>query len=120
MESILIVDDVQTDRDILGQLVTQAGYRAVYANDGAEALTVAKAVCPALVLLDVVMPGQDGFKTCRTLPSDPETRGIPIVLVTSKGGDSDRFWGKKQGAEDHVAKPYTAESMQTIIRRFVR
>ena len=120
MESILIVDDVQTDRDILGQLVTQAGYRAVYANDGAEALTVAKAVCPALVLLDVVMPGQDGFKTCRTLRSDPETRGIPIVLVTSKSCDSDRFWAKRQGADDHIGKPYRPEAIWSVINRYVR
>src|SRR4051794_32206331 len=120
MVKILIVDDVHTDREILGKVVTQAGHSPIYAEDGERAVAAAREVQPALILLDVVMPGMDGFKVCRTLKGDPTTAKIPIVLVTTKGGDSDRFWGSKQGAEDLVAKPYTAESMQAVIRRFVR
>ena len=120
MGKILIVDDVKTDREILGKVVVQIGHSPIFAETGEQALSAARETQPELIMLDVVMPGMDGFKVCRTLKADPVTAKIPIVLVTSKGGDSDRFWGKKQGAEDHVAKPYTAESMQTIIRRFVR
>jgi twitching motility two-component system response regulator PilH len=70
--------------------------------------------------MDVVMPGTSGFHACRALKADPETSKIPIVLVTSKGTESDVFWGKKQGADDHVAKPFSPEQLTTIIRRYVR
>jgi twitching motility two-component system response regulator PilH len=120
MQKILVVDDVQTDRELVGLVVTKAGHHPVYAADGAQALALAKAEKPALIFLDVVMPNQDGFKTCRVLKADPETARIPVVLVTSKGTDSDKFWGKKQGADDHVAKPFTPESLTNIIRAYVR
>jgi twitching motility two-component system response regulator PilH len=92
----------------------------VYAADGAEAVMKAKEHKPALIFLDVVMPRQDGFKTCRTLKQDPETSRIPVVLVTSKATESDKFWGKKQGADDHVGKPFTADALVGIIRRYAR
>lgn len=119
MSKILIVDDVQTDREILGKVVTGMGHSPIYAGSGEQGLLAAREVQPSLILLDVVMPVMDGFKVCRTLKGDPATAKIPIVLVTTKGGESDRFWGKKQGADDHVVKPYTAETMQAVIRRFV-
>jgi len=120
MENILVVDDVQTDRELVGQIVEKAGHRAVFASTGAEAVARAKDSTPALIFLDVVMPVQDGFKTCRTLKQDPTTSKIPVVLVTSKGTESDKFWGKKQGADDHVAKPFTPDSLLGIIKRYVR
>ena len=120
METILIIDDVQTDRELLGSVVSKAGHHPVYAADGSEGVAMAKTKRPALIFLDVVMPTQDGYKTCRTLKNDPETAKIPIVLVTSKSADSDRFWGKKQGADDHVGKPFTAESLIAIMQRHVR
>jgi twitching motility two-component system response regulator PilH len=120
MENILIVDDVQTDREIVGKVVTSAGHCPVYAADGLEALVRARESRPALILMDVVMPNQDGFKTCRTLKQDPETARIPVVLLTSKGTDSDKFWGKRQGADDHVAKPFSADTLMQIIRRYAR
>jgi twitching motility two-component system response regulator PilH len=117
--NILIVDDVQTDRDLLGQVVAGAGHQPVYASDGDQALAAAKQFRPALVFMDVVMPRMNGFNACRVLKGDPETAAIPVVLVTSKGTDSDRFWGRKQGADDHVAKPYTPEMLMPIIRKYV-
>jgi twitching motility two-component system response regulator PilH len=120
METILIIDDVQTDRELLGSVVSKAGHHPIYAADGSEGVNVAKAKRPALILLDVVMPTQDGYKTCRTLKNDPDTAKIPIVLVTSKSTDSDRFWGKKQGADDLIGKPYTPDAMLGMIRRYVR
>ena len=120
MGTILIVDDMQTDRELIGMVVTRAGYNPAYAADGKEALRQAKDLKPTMIFLDVVMPQQDGFKTCRTLKADPKTAGIPVVLVTSKKADSDKFWGKKQGADEHVGKPYTPEQMMELIRRYVR
>lgn len=120
MQTVLIVDDVQTDRELIGKVVSSTGNRPLYAVDGAEAVQKAKEHKPALILLDVVMPQQDGFKTCRTLKQDPDTSKIPVVLVTSKGTDSDRFWGQRQGADDHVAKPFSPDSLAQLIRRYVR
>jgi twitching motility two-component system response regulator PilH len=120
MQNILIVDDAQTDREILGRVVTGTGHQPIYASDGNQAIGAAKSARPALILLDVVMQGQDGYKTCRSLKSDPETAGIPIVLVTSKGTDSDKFWGKRQGADDVVVKPYLPATIISVIQRYVK
>jgi twitching motility two-component system response regulator PilH len=120
MQNILIVDDVQTDRDLAGKVVQAAGHNPVYATTGQEGIDKAKQIRPALIFLDVVMPVLDGFATCRQLKGNPETSQIPVVLVTSKGAESDRFWGKRQGADDHVAKPFSPDAMAAIIRRFVR
>jgi CheY-like chemotaxis protein len=120
MSNILIVDDVRTDREILGRIVTGAGHHPVFASDGGEALSAAKHASPALILLDVIMPGQDGYKTCRTLKSDPQTANIPVVLVTSKGSDSDKFWGRRLGAQETVVKPYEPQTIVDVIQRYVR
>jgi twitching motility two-component system response regulator PilH len=120
MATILIVDDVKTDREILGKIVSAAGHHAEYAIDGQDGIVKAKTLKPALILLDVVMPNLNGFEACRKLKGDPATSAIPVVLVTTKGGDSDKFWGKKQGANDHVVKPFTAESLSAVISRHIR
>jgi len=120
MQNILIVDDVQTDRELVGKVVAATGHNPIYVSDGADALAKAKEVQPALIFLDVVMPRQDGFKTCRSLKQDPTTAKIPVVLVTSKSTESDKFWGKKQGADDHVGKPFSPDSLTSIIRRYAR
>ena len=120
MDTILIVDDVQSDRELLGKVVTGAGHKAIYAADGAEAITRAREAKPSLILMDVVMQGQDGFKACRSIKQDAELGKIPVVLVTSKGTDSDKFWGRKQGADDHVGKPYTQQQVDELIHRYVR
>jgi CheY-like chemotaxis protein len=120
MDTILIVDDVQTDRELIGMVVSKAGFRPAYAADGAEAITKAKQLKPSMIFLDVVMPMQDGYKTCRDLKKDPDTTQIPVVLVTSKSTESDKFWGQKQGAVDHIAKPFSQESLLGCIRMYAR
>ncbi len=120
MATILIVDDTQTDRELLGKVVVRAGHVAVYANDGDQAVSKAKESRPALIFLDVVMPGTNGFQTCRKLKQDNDTKAIPVILVTSKDTESDRFWGQKQGADQHIAKPFSQESILDAVRRFVR
>jgi twitching motility two-component system response regulator PilH len=118
MYTILVVDDVQTDRELIGMVVTRAGHRVAYAADGDEAIAKAKELRPSLIFLDVVMPVMDGFAACRQLTKDPETSAIPIVLVTSKSNESDVFWGKKQGAADYVAKPWDPRRIEDLIRRY--
>jgi twitching motility two-component system response regulator PilH len=119
MGMILVVDDVQTDRELIGKVVAATGHHPEYASDGDEAVEKARTLRPALILLDVVMPKQDGFATCRSLKKDPITAEIPVVLVTQKSTETDRFWGEKQGAAAFIAKPFSPDELATVIRRFV-
>lgn len=118
MDNILIIDDVKTDRELLGKVVQGAGYQVVYGTDGEEALAKAKQSKPRIIFLDVVMPRTNGYVACRQLKADDETKHIPVVLVTSKGAESDRFWSQKQGANELVAKPYTPEAILAVLKRF--
>lgn len=120
MSTVLVVDDAQTDRELLARVAASAGHRVITASDGKEAVDLAKSQRPDVIFLDVVMPNQDGFATCRTLKKDPATQSIPIVLVTSKGTESDKFWGRKQGADEHVVKPWSEEAIHTVLRRYCR
>ena len=106
MKKILICDDSPVDRASLEKIVTESGNQAVVVNNGKEAVERAKAEKPALIFLDIVMPDVDGYAACRALASDPETKGIPVVFVTSKGQKADRLWAQMQGGKDLVAKPY--------------
>jgi CheY-like chemotaxis protein len=119
MPTILIVDDVETDRRLMGKTVADLGHRPEYAQSGDEAVAKATAVKPALILLDIVMPGQDGFATCRALKKDPATAAIPIVVVSGKGTEADRFWAQKQGSNGYVVKPFTPEQLAEAIRKFL-
>jgi twitching motility two-component system response regulator PilH len=119
LRTVLIVDDLKTDRELIGKVVTDAGHHPEYAQDGEEALTRARAVKPSLIFMDVVMPRQDGFATCRKLKKEPETAAIPIVMVTSKNTDTDRFWAEKQGAADLIAKPFSPDALTAVLRKFL-
>jgi twitching motility two-component system response regulator PilH len=118
--TVLVVDDAQTDRELIARVITAAGHRVVLASDGKEALALAKVHKPALIFLDVVMPVMDGFATCRGLARDPETSSIPVVLVTSKHTHSDVFWGKKQGASEHIGKPWDELRIEAMLARYCK
>ena len=118
MSTILVVDDAQTDRELMARVINASGHRALLAGDGKQAVALAKQYKPSLIFLDVVMPGMDGFAACRQLTKDPDTSAIPVVLVTLKSTESDVFWGKKQGAADHVAKPWDPRRIEDLIRRY--
>lgn len=120
MALILVVDDAQTDRELMARVVNGSGHRAILASDGKEGIALAKQHKPALIFLDVVMPLMDGFATCRLLRKDPDTATIPVILVTSKATDSDVFWGKKQGASEHVGKPWNSTMIEDMIKRYCR
>ncbi len=113
---MLVCDDMETDRQNLRKILTELGHVVEVATNGKEAFDKAKANKPAVVFLDVVMPDQDGFATCRKLKQEPATSAIPVVMVTSKGTQSDRFWAEKQGANGHVAKPYTKDDIATALK----
>lgn len=112
MALILIVDDSPTEVFQMTKALEQAGFRIEAAADGEEAIRKAREMHPDLILMDIVMPGMDGFRATRTLANDPETRSIPVIMVTSKANESDRVWGMRQGAVDFLVKPVTPAQLR--------
>lgn len=108
---ILIVDDSATERFFLADLLSKRGYSVVTAENGDEALLKVRSEKPALVVMDVVMPGTSGYQATRAIARDPATQGIPVILCTSKGAESDRIWGLRQGAKEYVVKPVNPEEL---------
>jgi diguanylate cyclase (GGDEF)-like protein len=105
---ILIVDDVPTNIRVLGPVLREAGYQVYVARDGMQALTMVGEISPDLILLDVMMPGMDGFETCRQLKIMPESRDIPVIFLTARIEDQDVMQGFEVGAVDYVTKPFNA------------
>ena len=105
IRKILIVDDSPTERHVLNDMLTKSGYEVVASDNGEDAILKAKTVKPDLILMDVVMPGLNGFQATRAISRDAATKHIPIVLCTSKSQETDKIWGMRQGARDYVVKP---------------
>jgi twitching motility two-component system response regulator PilH len=105
IKSILVVDDSPTDRQYLTDILAKSGYQVSTADNAEEGMTKAKQLKPDLVLMDIVMPGQNGFQATRALTRTEETKHIPVIICTSKGLETDRVWGLRQGAKDYVVKP---------------
>lgn len=105
MKKILIVDDSATERLILEKMLKEAGYVVVYAINGDDAVLKSKEENPDLILMDVIMPGKNGYEATREILKKHETSEIPVILCTSKNNEVDKFWGMKQGAKDYVVKP---------------
>ncbi len=116
MAKVLIVDDVQTDAQLMASMLQEAGYSCVTASNGDEGFQMAKTEKPNVILLDIVMPKQDGYQTCRKVKKDPDTKAIPVVMVSSKNQDSDKFWAEKQGASGYITKPFTKDSLVKAVR----
>jgi twitching motility two-component system response regulator PilH len=117
--TILVVDDSPTERWFLCDLLARGGYSVVAAESGADALAKIRAQRPALVVLDVVMPGANGFQVVRELTRDPQTQSIPVILCTGKSAETDRIWGLRQGARDYVTKPVDAAELLAKIADLV-
>lgn len=105
IKNILVVDDSPTDRQYLTDLLAKSGYQVTTAESAEQALDKVKQQRPDLVLMDVVMPGQNGFQATRTLSKDSATKDIPVIICTTKGQETDRVWGMRQGARDYIVKP---------------
>ena len=117
IKNVLVVDDSPTDRQFLSELLTKNGYKVSTAENAEEAMTKAKSLKPDLVLMDVVMPGQNGFQATRALTRDEATKHIPVIICTSKGQDTDKTWGIKQGAKDYVVKPVDFKDLLEKVER---
>ena len=116
IKNVLVVDDSPTDRQFLSDILTKNGYSVSTADSAEDAIAKAKQSRPDLVLMDIVMPGQNGFQATRTLTRDEATKNIPVIICTSKGQDTDRSWGMKQGARDYIVKPIQAADLLAKIK----
>jgi twitching motility two-component system response regulator PilH len=105
IKNILVVEDSATDRQYLSEMLSKNGYKVITADSAEEALAKAKTLKPDLVLMDILMPGQNGFQATRTLTKDEATKHIPVIICTTKGQETDRVWGMRQGARDYIVKP---------------
>jgi twitching motility two-component system response regulator PilH len=112
---VLIVDDSPTERYYLTDILTKNGFTVTTAENGEEALVKIKADKPELILMDVVMPGANGFQVTRSISRDPELADVPIIICTTKNQETDRIWGIRQGARDYVVKPVDANELLSKI-----
>jgi twitching motility two-component system response regulator PilH len=116
IKKILVVDDSPTERFALTEVLTANGYAVVTAENGEDAVVKAKSEMPDLILMDVVMPGMNGYQATRTISRDDATRTIPIIICTTKGQETDRIWGMRQGAHDYLVKPIDHAELLTRIQ----
>ncbi len=104
-QNILVVDDSPTERHFLSELLSSHGYQVSTADNGEAAIARIKSNPPHLIIMDVVMPGQNGFQTTREISRDPSTQHLPIIICSSKNQETDRIWGIRQGAREFMVKP---------------
>ena len=116
IKTILVVDDSPTERYFLTDLLRKNGFDVVSADTGEDGVAKAKLEKPDLILMDVVMPGLNGFQATRMLSRDPATQAIPVIMCTTKNQDTDRVWGLRQGAIDYLVKPIVAEELLAKIK----
>ena len=105
MANILIVDDSPTEMHVLTAMLEKNGFVVSTATSGEEGIEKSKSEKPDLILMDVVMPGMNGFQAARSISSESETSSIPIIIVSTKDQETDKMWGLRQGAKDYVTKP---------------
>jgi twitching motility two-component system response regulator PilH len=116
-ETILVVDDNRDNVEILSTFLESRGYRVASAQDGKAALAKLEEVKPDLVLLDVMMPGMDGWQVCRTIKRHPEFGSTRVMMVTAKGGFEDKFEGMRSGADDYIVKPVDLAELAEKVER---
>lgn len=115
LKKVLVVDDSMTERHVLSEMLQRKGYVVYTAENGTEAITKAGDIQPDVILMDVVMPGASGFQATRSISRSEGTKHIPIIICSSKGQESDRIWGLRQGAREYLVKPLVeAELLQKI------
>lgn len=116
IKKVLVVDDSPTERFYLVDILKRNGYETEMAESGEDGVAKTKELKPDLVLMDVVMPGLNGFQATRILSKDAETSHIPVIICTSKGQVTDKVWGMRQGASAYLVKPIVADELLGLIR----
>ncbi|HAV37681.1 MAG TPA: two-component system response regulator [Massilia sp.] len=115
IQKILIVDDSPTERYYLTDILVKNGFSVSTADNGEEALLKMRADRPELILMDVVMPGANGFQVTRSIARDPELSSVPVIICSSKNQETDRIWGMRQGAKDYFVKPVDPQQLLATI-----
>jgi twitching motility two-component system response regulator PilH len=115
---ILVVDDSKTELHHLTDILSKRGYEVRTAENGEEALRRLEEAKPDLILMDVVMPGQNGFQLTRAITRDPRFADVPVILCTSKNQETDKVWGMRQGARDYIVKPVNGDELHAKITAF--
>lgn len=115
IKNVLIVDDSKTELMVLTDLLTQNGFAVATAESAEEAFKRLAEQKPDLILMDVVMPGQNGFQLTRAISRDPLYASVPIIMCTSKNQETDRVWGMRQGARDYITKPVDSKELLSKI-----
>ncbi|MCK4795150.1 MAG: response regulator [Desulfobacteraceae bacterium] len=116
---ILIVDDERDIVETIQFMLESEGFECLLAYDGEDALLKARTENPDLILLDIMLPKINGYQVCRLLKSDEEYKHIPIIMLTAKVQESDKFWGKESGADDYVTKPFEMEKLIQKIQGYL-
>jgi twitching motility two-component system response regulator PilH len=111
IKRILLVDDSATERHVIGEILSKQGFEVTFAENGEAGVAQAKQLKPDLVIMDVVMPGMNGFQATRAITKDPDTQNIPVLICTTKDQETDKIWGMRQGAKDYVVKPVDAAEL---------
>jgi len=118
IQKILLVDDSKTELHFLSDVLTRHGYAVRTAENGEDAMRRLAEDKPDLILMDVVMPGQNGFQLTRSITRDPRFAGVPVIMCTSKNQETDKVWGMRQGARDYIVKPVEADELVAKIKSF--
>lgn len=113
---ILVVDDIPKNLQVLGTFLKEKGYRVAVAKDGEKALKYIRNNQPDLILLDIMMPGMDGYEVCRILKDDQTTREIPIIFLTALGDEEDEYYGFELGGIDYITKPYNPKILEARVK----
>ncbi|MFN9709393.1 MAG: PleD family two-component system response regulator [Burkholderiales bacterium] len=116
IQNILLVDDSKTELFHLSEILTRGGYSVLTAENGEEAMRKLNEIKPDLILMDVVMPGQNGFQLTRAITRDPRFVNVPVIICTSKNQETDKVWGIRQGAQDYIVKPIDPDELLSKIR----
>jgi twitching motility two-component system response regulator PilH len=120
MTTVLIVDDSPTDQHVLSRALQKHGFETLLASEGREAIAIAERERPDVILMDIVMPGMNGFQATRQLTKNPATAAIPVVIVTTKEQETDRIWALRQGAVRYLRKPVADEELVAAVRDTIR
>ena len=115
MAVVLIIDDSPTELHLFQTMLEKAGFGTLVADSGEEGIKTAKASLPDCILMDVVMPGMNGFQATRHLTRDPATAAIPVIMITNKDQETDKIWGMRQGAVEYVVKPVQEKELVAMI-----
>lgn len=120
MANILIVDDSPTEVHVFRTMLEKNGHSVVVAQTGEEGIEKAKQVKPDLILMDVVMPGINGFQATRQLALNESTKAIPVIIVTTKDQETDKVWGIRQGAKDYIVKPVKEKDLMDRVKEALK